>query len=529
MAKKSFFQGALILTIAGICGKILSAGYRVPFNRMVGPEGAGIYSMSYSIYSIIFALSTAGIPLAVSKMVAVTEERKLKGESIRIVRVSSVLLAVIGCFVAIIFFLSAPWIATHYFEEPRVIPSLQALAPAMLFSCLMAVFRGFFQGQQNMVPTAVSQILEQFFRVGTILLSLFVLLNKPLQWVVAGASFGSMVGGLCGFLFLLIVFLRYQKKHQPQNDQSDTYVDSLSDREIIKQLLYYAIPISIGALMLPIMQFIDSSLVTRRLEMAGFEHEIAISQLGYISNYAMPIINLPFIVTTAIAASLVPAVANAFELKDANGINGNVRAAMMLTMILTLPASAGLYFLATPISVLLYNDADAGPVLAALAFTVLVVGLYQATSGALQGLGHVLIPMASLLIGASAKIALTWILPTLPTLNIKGAALATVISFGLAALHNILQLARCIGWQWFDWMQTVLKPILATTIMVASVEGLLLIGSKLLFSEVLILPFAIILGGLTYFVVLYFIGGIEREALLKIPKVGAKLAARFAK
>lgn len=529
MAKKSFMRGALILTLAGILGKILSAGYRVPFNRMVGAEGAGIYSMSYSIYSIIFALSTAGIPLAVSKMVAVTEERKQHGESVRIVKASVILLALIGCTAAVVFFVAAPWIATNYFEEPRVTLSLRALAPAMLFSCLMAVFRGFFQGQQNMVPTAVSQILEQFFRVGTILLSLFILIGHPLELVVAGASFGSMVGGVAGFIFLLIVFTRYMKKVNPVNLVPIEENEFVSDTAIIKRLLYYAIPISIGALMLPIMQFIDSSLVARRLEAAGMVHEVALSQLGYISNYAMPIINLPFIITTAISASLVPAVADAFELRDHSAINSNVRSAMMVTLILTLPASCGLFALATPISVLLYNDAKAGPVLAALAFTVLVVGVYQASAGALQGLGHVLVPMASLLMGAAGKIVLTWILPTIPELGVNGAAFATVIAFAGAALHNVFQLSRRIGWQWFDLKQTLIKPIIASLAMLVFVRFIYSFGETMLGNVPIPLMLAIILGGAGYFVVLYMIGGIERDALQRIPKVGPRLAARFNK
>ncbi len=525
MAKKSFAQGALILTMAGICGKILSAGYRVPFNRIVGSEGAGLYSMSYSIYSIIFALSTAGIPLAVSKMIAVSEERKLHGESLAIVRVAALLLALIGVVCAVAFYLAAPWIADHYFEEPRVMLSLRALAPAMLFSCLMAVFRGFFQGRQNMVPTAISQILEQFFRVGTILIVIVAFIGWPLPVVVAGASLGSMIGGMMGFLFLGVLFIRWLGKH-PDVLQAHQRVTT-TDQAIIKKLLYYAIPISIGALMLPIMQFIDSSLVARRLETAGMMHEMAISQLGYIANYAMPIINLPFIVTTAISASLVPAVADAFEVNDRVFLNQNVRSALTATMILTLPASCGLLTLGTPISVLLYNDAQAGPVLSYLAFTVMVVGIYQASAGALQGMGYVLIPMISLLIGAFGKVLLTWWLPTIPALHVKGAALATVISFSVAALHNVFHLSKKIGWQWFSLKQTLLKPAAASLVMsvfVVFFNGFMLHG---LGRVSLSLALAIVMGGLLYFAVLFVIGGIEKDVLIKIPKVGPKLAKKW--
>lgn len=521
MAKKTFFRGAMILTLAGVLGKFLSAAYRVPFNRMVGAEGAGIYSMSYSIYSIIFALSTAGIPLAVSKLVAMSEERAEKGESLRIVRVALILLACVGLAAAVLFFLAAPWIATVYFNEPRAAWSLRALAPAMLFSCLMAVFRGFFQGRQNMVPTAISQILEQFFRVGTILLSLFLLLHKPVEYVVTGASFGSMVGGVCGFLFLALVFVRFLRKHRTDQGPFPSR-DPARDQAVLKQLLYYAVPISIGALLLPMTSFIDSSLVARRLEFAGLGHSEAIAQLGYLSNYAMPIINLPFIVTTAISASLVPAVADALARHDQDALFHNVRQGMRLTMVLVLPASMGLAVLSTGIATLLYNDAEAGSVLAALAFTVFVVGLYQCSASILQGLGKVLIPMYHLLLGLVLKFALTWVLTGYPTLGASGAALATVLAFGCAGVFNVIRLSGVIGWGWCDPYLIFLKPLLASLVM-----GLLCYGSYGFLTTWVSASWAtllaIMLGGLAYFVVLFAIKGIDLDTLAAIPKIGPKL------
>lgn len=526
MAKKTFFRGAMILTLAGVLGKFLSAAYRVPFNRMVGAEGAGIYSMSYSIYSIIFALSTAGIPLAVSKLVAMSEERAEKGESLRIVRVALVLLTVIGAAAAIFFYLAAPWIASAYFNEPRATWSLRALAPAMLFSCLMAVFRGFFQGQQNMVPTAVSQILEQFFRVGTILLALFLLIQKPVEFVVAGASFGSMVGGVCGFLFLAVVFARFLHG-QPAGQGHLPKRDSDKDRLVLKQLLYYAVPISIGALLLPMTGFIDSSLVARRLEAGGMLHGDAIAQLGYLSNYAMPIINLPFIVTTAIAASLVPAVADALARDDKKSLYHNIGQGIRLTMVLVLPASTGLAVLSTGISKLLYNDAEAGPVLEALAFTILVVGLYQCSASILQGLGKVLIPMYHLMIGLVLKFVLTWILAANVQLGARGAAYATVFSFGFAACLNVFRLFGFVGWHWCNPQLIFIKPALAS----AAMGGLCLAVEHLLTPHIslsITTLLAIVVGGLGYFLCLFIIKGIDAETLFLIPKLGPKLQKRLA-
>jgi stage V sporulation protein B len=526
MAKQvSFFKGALILTIAGVFGKMLGALYRIPFNRIVGEEGAALYGLSYSVYSVLFALSTAGVPLAVSKMVAVYEERAEHGESVRLIKAAFTLLSAIGIVIGLIFFTQADVIAQALFNEPQAALSLKMLSPAMVFSCLMAVLRGYFQGHQQMVPTAVSQILEQFFRVGTIFLAIFLLAGKPLEVIVAGASFGSAVGGICGFTFLALFFVWYCKRNHPVNEVEPKNKETTA--QMLTQLVYYAIPISIGALVLPIMQFIDSSMDIARLEASGMAHEQALIQYGYLSSYAMPIINLPFIITTAVAASLVPTVANLYELKDQQGVDHNIRTSLMLTILLMLPAAAGLATLGTPICSLLYNNAASGMALSYVAFTVLAVGVYQVSASALQGLGRVLIPMSSLIVGALIKIALNFVLLSRPGADIRMAAVATVIGFSVAALHNLFQLGRIVGWGWFSAKQMVLKPIIATVIMAVCVTIVKHFFVDLLGNAFMITACGILVGVISYFVVIFVIGGIDRDTLEKIPKVGPKLAQKW--
>ena len=373
--QKSFFKGALILTIAGVLGRMLGALYRIPFNRIVGEEGAALYGLSYSLYSLLFALSTAGIPLAVSKMVAVYEERGEHGESVRLLKAAFMMLAAIGIVVALFVFTQADWIARTVFNEPAAALSLRTLSPAMLFSCLMAVLRGYFQGHQQMVPTAISQILEQFFRVGVIFIALFLLAGQARPTTVAGASLGSAVGTIIGFTFLAIYFAHYYRSNHPTNIVTPEERESTA--AMLKQLVIYAIPISIGALVLSITQFIDSTMDIGCLEASGMAHAEALVQYGYLASYAMPIINLLFIITSAISSSLVPTIANLYELKDGDGVQHNVRTSILLTVIIMLPAAAGLATLGTPICALLYNNAASGAALSYVAFAVVGIGVYQ--------------------------------------------------------------------------------------------------------------------------------------------------------
>ena len=520
--QKSFFKGALILTIAGVLGRMLGALYRIPFNRIVGEEGAALYGLSYSLYSLLFALSTAGIPLAVSKMVAVYEERGEHGESVRLLKAAFMMLAAIGIVVALFVFTQEDWIARTVFNEPAAALSLRTLSPAMLFSCLMAVLRGYFQGHQQMVPTAISQILEQFFRVGVIFIALFLLAGQALPTIVAGASFGSAVGTIIGFTFLAIYFAHYYRSNHPTNIMTPEERESTA--AMLKQLVIYAIPISIGALVLSITQFIDSTMDIGCLEASGMAHAEALVQYGYLASYAMPIINLLFIITSAISSSLVPTIANLYELKDGDGVQHNVRTSILLTVIIMLPAAAGLATLGTPICALLYNNAASGAALSYVAFAVVGIGVYQVSSGALQGLGHVYIPMASLIIGALLKIGLNYVLLTRAGADIRMAALATVIAFAVAALHNLYQVGRIVGWKWFSLKQLIIKPVVSTLAMAACVT---LVKLALGGSAFLATACGVVVGVIVYFAMLFVIGGIDRDTLEKFPKIGPKLARKW--
>ncbi|MBR6755747.1 MAG: polysaccharide biosynthesis protein, partial [Peptococcaceae bacterium] len=338
MAEKSFIKGALVLTVAGVVAKMMGALYRIPFARIVGEEGSAIYGLVYPVYNLLLALSTAGIPLAISKLIAEREEQGYSQESLRIFKVALLLLSAVGLSVGVIIFINADWIAANVLHEPKAAWSLRALAPAMIFSCMQAVFRGYFQGLQQMVPTALSQITEQFIRVGVIMAVIFTLAGFGAETVAAGASFGASVGGFAALSLIVMLFLRHQRKQGIVNSKTPELAES--NGKIIRQVLALAIPISIGSLVLPLMQSIDSVLVLPRLEAGGMSHLLAMGQFAYLSTYVAPIINLPFIITTAVAASLVPAISEALSAGKFDFVRKNFQSAMQLGILIVLPAAA---------------------------------------------------------------------------------------------------------------------------------------------------------------------------------------------
>lgn len=519
---KSFIKGALILTIAGVCAKVLGALYRIPFNRIVGEEGAALYALSYSLYLILFALSTAGIPLAVSQLVAAAEERgdyKLTGQ---LLRVALIFMGSIGILAFLGVFFGAEIIANNLFHEPRVALSLKCLAPAMLFSCLTSVFRGYFQGKQMMLPTAISQVIEQTFRVLLIFVAIYMLADQSLTNIVAGATFASVVGSVLGFIFLLLAFF-YYKKYLRKKFMPVTSTSYLSSKEIIYLLLALTFPICIGALVLPLMQFIDTTLIIPRLVSIGYTDTQALVHQGYLTSYAMPIISLPFIITTALSASLVPAISEANEKNDKEKLYLDTNLAIALTTIIMLPAAIGLSILGKPIIWLIFNHDSAGYALSFVGMSVLGVGLYQVSSGILQGLGKAYLPMLSLLVGLALKVALTYLLTGTPLLGVRGAAIATVVAYLASAFLNLCFLSREIGSAWIDIKLQCLKPIISAFTMGAVVWLVYYFMLSYLGNSLATLM-AIAIGGGIYFIVLFLIGGIKKEIVTKIPKIGSILA-----
>ena len=517
MSSKSFIRGALILSAAGIISKILGAVYRIPFARIVGDEGLGIYQMAYPFYTLILAISTAGIPLAVSKLISEKACQEDYEGVQRVFRLSLMALTLFGLAMSMALFLLADWISLAVLNEPRAAMSLKAIAPAIFFTSVIANFRGFFQGYQRMTPTALSQILEQLVRVGTVFVATWYLLDIGLEETAAGASLGATTGSFVALLVIMgLYFLAKERKARgtPQSQENS--------RTLFVQIAKLAIPITIGALVLPLMQIMDTFLVPGTLQKAGYSMERATALFGQLSGMAGSIINLPFMITTGLAASLVPSISETIKLGRKEQLGGILYKGFKLASVVVVPATVGLMVLAQPITTMLFKLPEAGVALAWMAPTVLAIGAYQVASGTLQGMGRAGLPVISLVAGVSLKAILTYVL-ILAGMGIKGAALATVGGYLLAAGINLWFMNRLVrsSGRWFSPGDHIVKPLLAVTAMgvIALVlhQGLLFLGNSL--ATLL----SIMVAASAYFLLLIKMKGITEEEIASLPKAGNAL------
>ncbi|SHI96606.1 stage V sporulation protein B [Geosporobacter subterraneus DSM 17957] len=471
MSNKSFLKGAVILGIAGMIVKIMGAFFRIPLGNIIGATGFGYYQAAYPIYVLLLTVSTAGIPTAISKLVS---EKNAVGDrhgAFKVFKVSFILLFITGIITSSILFFGAK-IIVNLIKSPGAYYSMVAIAPALLFVPVMSAFRGFFQGRQDMTPTAVSQVMEQFARVVVGLSLAILLLDRGLEISAAGASFGAAAGGIMGAVTIIIIYFRRRSsilcelKGAPAHKQD-------SWGKIIYRLLTIAVPITVGAAIIPTMNMIDVAIVVRRLQTIGFTYEQANDMYGQLTGMAMTIINLPQILTVALAMSLVPAISEANQRRDRLQIQNTIQTGTRVALLIGLPAAAGLVALSKPIMLLLYplkpeSAASAAAPLAVLAVGVIFLTLVQTFTGILQGLGRPTVPVCNLFIGAVVKVILTYFLTGIPSINIKGAAFGTVMAYGVAAVLNFLAVRRLTKTK-FDVVQFVIKPLIAITSMSVAV------------------------------------------------------------
>lgn len=522
MSKDSFLKGALILTAAGLVVKVIGSVNRILLSRLLGGEGIGLYQMAYPIYLLALSISSAGIPVAISIIVA---EKIALGDyrgAHRVFRISFGLLLATGILFTGVLYTGAGWLIEHQFvRDERAYYAIAALAPAILFVTVLSSYRGFFQGMQMMKPTAVSQIFEQFIRVVTMILLAYLLLPQGLEYAAAGASFGAGPGAVAGLLVL--IYFYYKQRRELKNrirEQRDNKVESVVG--IIKRIVRLALPVSMANIMLPIVSNIDLLIVPQRLEAAGYTVAQATELFGYLTGMATALINLPTILTASLAASLVPAVSEAFTLHNHQRIYQRTVTAMRIANMITIPSFIGMYLLATPISELLYGTPNAGTSIAVLSASIIFLGAHQVTTGVLQGLGHTAIPLINMAFSAVCKIALSWTLTAMPSWGIEGAAWATNADFAIAALLNMYFVYRYVGFSLH--IKDTLRAIAAAGFMGGVV--LLMYDTMMTkgFSNTLTTLITISVGGLTYGIFLILIGGVKIRDVEKIPKVGSRLA-----
>lgn len=520
-SNNKFLKGTLILTVSSIVVKVIGSLNWIILSRVLGGEGIGLYQMGFPIYLMAITLSSAGIPVAISIITAEKLAQKDFLGAKRVFNVSLRLLFVTGLVFASALFFGAHWlIDNHWIRDSRAYYSIIALAPAVFFVTFLASFRGYLQGWQIMTPTAASEIVEQLMRVVTMIVFANMFMPHGLAYAAGGASMGAGVGAFCALLVLMWFYGRLKQKLKADLQQQNPLATRESARAIISRLLRLALPVSMSSLMLPVVANLDLLIVPQRLEAAGFHISQATEFFGYLTGMAVPLINLATIFTAAMTISLVPAISESRALNDVFGIRAKTRTAFRVALIITCPCFVGMYFLAEKIAALIYNAPGAADAIQTMSVGILLLGLHQISTGILQGLGRTSIPVINMILAAAVKVFLSWTLTAIPTLGIKGAAMATVVDFGLAAVLNMIFIYKYTGFALS--FSGVFKPAVSAAAMGAAVYGVITLAVS--WGAWAILA-AITVAVPVYGGVLLAVGGMGKDDLESLPFIGHRLLA----
>ena len=535
MTKKSLIKGAAILAVSGILVKFMGAFFRIPLANLIGDIGMAYYSPAYAIYSFLLVFATAGLPVAISKMVS---ERCAIGqfrEAERVFKLSRNLMITIGAIGFLILFLFSEPIA-EILNVPGSALSMQATAPALLLVPIMSSYRGYFQGMQEMTPTAVSQVIEQLFRV-VVGLSLAVVLSDGMLAALesftseekgaAGGCFGASAGAFAGLITMLAIYL-FLRKRIKDRIRRDKNSERESGKEILKKIAAIAVPITIGAAIMPIMNLIDSGIINGRLMASGWSRVEAESMYGQFMGFASPIVQFPLVLMQAIVISLVPMVSASNRTGNRKELHNNISLGLRMTTIIAIPSAVGMLVLAAPILLLLYPAQEgsalgAAPCLQAMALGFVFLSVITTATGALQGIGKQVIPVINFFISVLIKFASTWMLVSIPSVNVVGAAIGNTVAYILASMLDIAALKKFSGVK-LSVKMIIVKPLISALVMGAVVffayKGLfMLLGSNGIATII-----SVFVGIAVYGIMVLKTKTIERDEMMSL-SAGRKIAA----
>ena len=572
---KSFVQGALILGVANLIVKVIGAFFKIPLNHLIGDDGMGYFNIAYQIYTFMFIVATAGFPIAISKMVAESTAKGNEQDARKVFSTALRFLAIIGILgTALLYFF--PNQLEALVSVPGSSLGILAVSPAIFFVSISSVYRGYFQGRQNMYPTAASEVIEAAAKllVGIFIASFFMnmtvdtslsthidlaqrkISSSHLQTVFAsaGAISGVTIGTFLCAVLLTIIFLTTRKKKNtlPQIEPVR------STRTILKELIVIAIPITIGASVSSLTSLIDMATITRRLVtrpevlnnyafmfregtkfaeqaleegwqgLQLFTHQ-ASTLYGMYTGKAVTIFNLPLTLVVALGMSVVPAISASLTKKSPLEARTMTESAIRIAILFAAPCALGIATLSKEVLFLLYGETNAQSVLSILAFAIIPVAVVSVTNAILQAYGKVYLPVINMIIGGTAKVLVN--LFCIPYLGIDGAPVGTFVCYLIIAVLNVVQIIKYAKIE-FRFSSFILRPMAAALIMgaVGFVLGTFVTGNSfLLNADVNIwLRRILIVGeigicGIIYVLAAFGVGAIQKDDILRLPK-GNKIA-----
>lgn len=533
--KQSFVKGTIILVAANAVSKILGAVFKIPITYILDEEGMAIFNSAMQIYVMVLMLIISGLPVAISKLIA--EQTALKNETNvhKIVRVSEMILVILGIMGSLILFFGAE-IFANIMRDTKTVFAIQAIAPAVFFVAIGVVYKSYYQGIQNMTPTAISQVIESVIKLAAGYGIAVLLIEYNVQIKSAGAILGTTVGEVIATFILMLLYLPDRHKLKKNGDTKT----SMSTMTIVKKIVTVAVPLTFASGIGSILSVIDISMIRSRLQAIQFTEQTAqrlLSQYGGYTNlfdnvvntlkmseegarwlygaysgYTLTIFYLPSGIVGALAVSILPVIAGAYAVGDIKKISYYVQLAMRIAVLIALPCSAGMFMLSEPILNLLFKNSASALMLTVISPCIMTVCLTTISTSVLQATGHIMIPFRNMLIGSALKLITIYFLIAEPQFNILGAPISTNIDYLAVSVLNIYAMGRLLNVR-YNVIDVIVKPVFCTLVMGVIIWLLYVPVSAMLNSEIGGVLVVMAVGVVSYAMALFITRAIEMREI----------------
>ncbi len=529
-----FISGVLVLTVANIVNKILGLCFKIPLEHYVGNEGMGYFNQAYTIYTWLYMVSTTGLPTAVSMMISESRAKGNVAETKRYYKVTMTLFIVIG-LIGSTMMMAGAGLFSKLTESPKAEMAIVFIGPTLFFMCITSALRGYFQGYQVMVPTAVSQLIESLckFAIGIIFALWAIGQGYEIHVVAAYAILGVTIGAGLGMFYLLITkwFFKAEKYDEEYLLENAIPQPVSPVKTILKRLIVIAVPITVSASMLSMTEFIDLAILMRRLQDIGHTEEAANALYGNWKTCVVPLFNMPPVLIYPISYSLVPMIRATLTRGETERAHTFMNMSIRVCAILAIPCALGMSVMSRPILELIFSDEGAkmgAPLLTILAPAVFFVCMLSISNALLQASGHERKPIISMLAGAAVKLLSTYILVGIPSIGIYGTPIGTLLCYITTAGMNTFFLVKYVHVR-LDFKGMFMRPLAAGVICAASAYGAYTVIGMLLARLMptstaynLATLLGICVAALVYLVLILKLKAITEEDLKTIPK-GTKI------
>lgn len=530
--KRLLLSGVLVLTIANVLGKIFGFLYKVPLNSILGDEMANVNS-AYAIYTTLYMISTAGIPVAVSVLISESRAKKNRKRLFGIYNTALTFLSVIGFLGTLIMIFTAGPISRGNSGGDSFL-CLCAIAPALVFIAISSVYRGYFQGYGIMTPTAVSQIIESFGKMLLGLFGAYLAINRyglTKNTAAAVTILGMTVSIALGSLYLVLAKRYYERKGllTVEEDPLQKEENDLKRRELLFRIIEIALPIALTSAVLSLASLVDAQLMRPLLERFYGDAEYAKALYSDYSTGAVTMFNMPIVLISPIACAIVPFISSAVAKNETKAAKGLMSTALRMVSIIAMPCALGLSALAGPILSLVFRgDGDmaehAGRLLSVLAISVFFVGMLSVTNAVLQANRLEKKPIISMLFGILVKVSSSFFL--IGKFGELGAPLSTLLFYITVVAFNFIFVIKNLGIR-VNFISTFIRPLCATII--CTVTAVLVYRVSFdRFGLTLSTLIAIALAVLVYVILVFVFKCITKDDISVLPK-GEKIGAILTK